>query len=398
MDLVSSDLSRAAQASDAMPSTVAAVSAFSADLYGSIAGSSGANLVCSPYSVALALGMTVQGARGSTAEQVLDVLHSTDAAALGAGLNAIDLALASRSGTIPGPQGEPARLVELASANSLWGQRGVHWQQPFLDVLARDFGTGMRVVDYAKAEAARSAINTWVSKQTRHRIPELVPSRVLTADTRLTLVNALYLKAPWQSPFDPALTRKAPFHRLNASSVSADLMQSTTATGFADGPGWRAVQLPYAKRQLAMTVVIPDTGRFAEVEKAITGEWLTGLLTGFRPEPVDVRLPRWTIRTQAGLTDVLAGLGMPVAFTEAADFSGMTSEEPLQISAVIHEGFITVDESGTEAAAATAVVMRAMGAMLPSRTVVADRPFLYLIHDLPTGTPIFVGRVLDPTA
>jgi serine protease inhibitor len=399
MDLISSDLPRTAEV-PAAGTAAAAVSAFSAGLFSQLAQSSATNLICSPYSVALALGMTVQGAKGDTAKQILDVLHSDDAAALADGLNALDLTLAARSAPVPGPSGSKPERIELASANSLWGQRDLVWQKPFLDVLARDFGTGMRVVDYAtSAEAARSAINTWVSRQTHTRIPQLVPSGALTADTQLTLVNALYFRAPWQTPFEPGRTVKAPFHRLDGSTVDAELMNAQSLGRFASGPGWVAVDLPYARGELAMAVVVPETGRFAEIEKSLTGARLTALLTGFRRAPVRVGLPRWTARTQSELQKALTELGMPLPFTDGADFSGMTAQESLMISAVLHEGFIAVDEAGTEAAAATAVIMRtSAGLAATPQSVVADRPFLYVIHDIPTGTPLFIGRVLDPTA
>jgi serine protease inhibitor len=384
-DLIGSDLPRA-DSTDAARSAV--VSAFTADLFTTVALSSNTNLVCSPYSVAVALGMTVQGARGATVTQILDVLHSADPRALAEALNAIDAALAERAGG----------QIQLASANSLWGQRGLRWEQPFLDVLARDFGTGIRVVNYRETAVARTAINTWVSQQTQDRIPELVPSGALSAATRLTLVNALYFKAPWQKPFTPAKTQEAPFHRLDGSTVTAQLMDGLTGTRFASGPGWVAADLPYAGGELAMVVVVPETGRFAEVERSLTGEWLAALLTGLRPSSVRVRLPRWTIRTQFDLTRTLAGMGMPIAFTGDADFGAITAEEPLRISAVLHEGFIAVDEAGTEAAAATAVMMRTLSAVAEPRSVVADRPFHYLIYDVPTGTPLFVGHLLDPTA
>jgi len=397
MELIASDLPRAVRTPAALSTAVAAVSAFSADLFASLARSTDGNVVCSPYSVAVALGATVQGARGATAAQMLDVLHGTDARALAEGLNAIDAALAARSKQIPGRTGGEADHPQLAAANSLWGQRGMTWQRPFLDVLARDFGTGMRVVDYGQAEAARHAINAWVSEQTRARIPELIPAGVLSADTRLTLVNAIYFKAPWQEPFRPRMTREAPFHRLDGSTVSTQLMDGTTGDRFARGPGWVAADLPYAGGELAMTVVVPDAGRYAEVERSLTGELLVDLLTGLQPAPVHIGLPRWTNRTQVELREALTGLGMPIAFTDDADLSAMTVEERLKVAAVVHEGFIAVDEAGTEAAAATAVeVVPVSGRSTPPLSVVADRPFLYVIHDRPTGTPLFIGRVLEP--
>jgi len=399
IDLIASDLPRAVDKAAASPATVAAVSKFSADLFASLARLKAGNVVCSPYSVAVALGATVQGARGATAAQMLEVLHSTDAGALADGLNAIDAALAARSMQLPGRNGDEPRYVQLASANSLWGQQGVTWQRPFLDVLARDFGTGMRVVDYGQAEAAANAINAWVSEQTHARIPELIAAGVLSGDTVLTLVNAIYFKAPWQKPFKPRMTREAPFHRLGGSTVSTQMMDGPTGDRFASGPGWVAADLPYAGGGLAMAVVVPDTGRFAEVERSLTGELLVDLLTGLQPTPVQIGLPRWTDRTQVDLSDALAGLGMPIAFTKGADFSAMTMDEQLWIYAVAHQGFIAVDEAGTEAAAATAVMTEAVSKPAPPPvSVVADRPFLYVIHDRPTGLPLFIGRVLEPTA
>jgi serpin B len=377
-----------------------AVTVFTADLYREIADDArGENVVCSPYSVAVALGMTVQGARGATAREMLDVLHGDDAAGVASGLNGIDAALSRRPGEVR-VLGEPGR-VDLAAANALWIQAGVTWRRELLDVLAREFGAGLRTVDYRnEPEAARQAINAWVSQRTRERIPELVPPGTVGDLTRLTLVNALWFKAPWQTPFEQHHTRPRPFHRLDGSRVEVDLMRELVyAAACVEGEGWQAVVLPYAGGELAMTVIVPDAGRFADVERSV-GAWLPQVLGRHTPEPVDVGLPRWTSRTGTELTAALKRLGMPTAFSDTADFTGFgdfTSDEPLQIGAVVHEGFVAVDEAGTEAAAATAVVMRAAGAMLSPRTLVADRPFLYVIHDQPTRTPLFLGRVLDPT-
>ena len=396
MELVESDVARAPAPDDARDAAVRAVTAFTADVYGLLARGATGNLVCSPYSVAVALGMCLQGARGGTATEILDVLHATDAAALAAGLNGIDAALAARPGSDPGAD----RGVVLDGANSLWGQRGVGWRPEFLDVLAREFGTGMRVVDYlTDPEGARRQINAWVAERTRDRIPELVPPGAITPDSRLTLVNALYLKASWQTPFVPDLTAAGPFHRVDGSTSTADLMHAGdggTPVGWAEGDGWTAVDVPYADGEVALAVVVPDAGRFAAVEGAMAG-WLPRVLGGLETFPVDLALPRWTSRTQVDLVPALAGLGMPGAFGPGADFGGMTGEERVFIGAAVHEGYIAVDEAGTEAAAATAIVMRVMGlSSPPERSLVVDRPFLYVLHDRPTGTPLFVGRVLDP--
>jgi serpin B len=403
--LARSDLARAAADAAAGRRAGEAVSAFTGDVYRAVSTASKGNLVCSPYSIAVALGMTAQGARGRTAQEMLTVLHADGAAgaaaALASGLNALDQALAARAGTYRRPDGSEA-TVELASANSLWGQRDLVWVKEFLDVLAREFGTGMRQVDYRQApEPARLAINAWVGEQTKGRIPELLAQGTIIPDTRLALVNAVYLKAPWQEAFEKELTQSAPFTRLDGSTVEAKLMHSTLAAGHARGPGWSAVDLPYADGRLAMAVIVPDRGRFAEVAKTVDGAWLTALLGGLAPAQVQVGLPRWTTRSQLSLAQTLAAMGMPTAFTDRADFSGMTTQEKLMIDAVVHEGFIAVDEAGTEAAAATAVLMRATSAPAGPVSVIADRPFLYVIHDNAdpaARTPLFIGRVLDPTA
>lgn len=406
-DLVRSDLSRdPADAAD-VEAAYAAVSAFTAEVYRTLAATQRGNLVCSPFSVAMALGMTVQGARGATAGELLAALHGPAGTPLEASravarrLNALDVALAARAGTVKLADGSTGE-VALSSANSLWGQRDLVWEKEFLDLLARNFGTGMHQVDYRTAtEQARTAINGWVSEQTRERIPELIARGVLDADSRLTLVNALYLKAPWQIPFQKEATRPAPFTRLDSSTVQAPQMTATIAAGYAAGPGWVAARLPYADGRLAMTVVLPDAGRFAAIEKQLDGAWLAAVHPAMQQTQVQVGLPRWTTRSQASLRDVLEQLGIRQAFTDAADFSGMTTQERLQISAVVHEAFVAVDEAGTEAAAATAVVMRVTGAPVDPARLIADRPFLYLIHDNAAGavpTPLFIGRVLDPTA
>jgi serpin B len=235
-----------------------------------------------------------------------------------------------------------------------------------------------------------------VARQTRTRIPELLQPGTVNDKTRLALVNALWFKAPWQFPFERVATSRAPFHLLDGSTTDADLMQLPGAhLGYARGEGWQAVDLPYGRGELAMAVVAPDAGRFAEVEGSL-GSWLPRILSGLEPVMTSVRLPRWTSRTQILLNDALKGLGMPTAFGVDADFTGMTGDADLAIAAVVHEGFIAVDENGTEAAAATAVLAEEASAPMPQREVVADRPFLYVIHDLPTKTPLFVGRVLTP--
>ncbi|MGF7238241.1 MAG: serpin family protein [Frankia sp.] len=385
----------------ALTSAAASVSAFAADLYQRISAAAPGNVACSPYSVAVALAMTRVGAAGRTARELDAVLHAPDLAELAAGMNALSLHLAGLAGPRRNATGGKAQIA-LDTANALWGQRGIRWQQPFLDTLGRDYGAGVRLADYERAATtARVAINAWTAQRTHGRIPHLVPTGVLDTGTRLVLVNAVYLKAPWDQPFEKVATTPAPFTRADGSVVRVPMMSGSLAGArYVTGPGWRAVEVPYAGRELAMTVLVPDPGRLASVAGALHGDALHGLLTGGRPAEVRLRLPRWTFRTQVSLTAALTALGMPSAFGDAADFSRMTTQERLAIRAVLHEAFVAVDEAGTEAAAATAVALgtSAQGFGGPAVELVADRPFLFVIHDTRTATPLFIGRVTDPSA
>jgi serine protease inhibitor len=376
------------------------VRAFTADLYRRLSGSE-ENVVCSPYTVAVALAMTRTGARGRTAAEMDRVLHAPGPQRLDGGLGALEALLEKRSGPVRRADGSTAK-VELHVANSLWGQRGLAWQTAFLDALARHYGAGMRLVDYRRdAETARSQINAWTRAQTHGKIDQLLPEGVLDELTRLVLVNALYLKAPWEQPFPRPETGILPFTRADGSTVGVPTMRTEIrGARHARGDGWEAAELPYAGNGLAMTVIMPDAGTLRALESSLDGDRLVRILRSpVRVGALDLRLPKWTFRTRVRLDDILAALGMPTAFDHrTADFTGMTTQEKLFISAVLHEAFVAVDEAGTEAGAATAVVASVDSAGPTPVPMIVDRPFLFLIHDLATSTPLFLGRVTDPTA
>lgn len=398
--LAVADVSRARGSASAQPDAAGAVRAFAADLYGSLAASTSGNLVCSPYSIAVALAMTRNGARASTAHQIDAVLHAPPLDKFNGGLNAL-------TQHVDGLAGEQVRrdktkaTIALDVANSLWGQRDTAWRSAFLDALARNYGAGMRLVDYrTQSAAARILINRWTAEQTHGRISHIIPPGVLDDLTRLVLVNAVYLKAPWEETFTARSTRLRPFHLDDGSQVDAQTMSAgLSEASYGAGPGWKAVRLCYAGRRIAMTVVVPDGRSLDELESSLDGPALTQVMTGPRPvSELYLRLPRWRFRVQARLNGTLSRLGMPIAFDPSgADFSGMTADEQLYISHVLHQAFISVDEHGTEAAAATAVVVAASSGSSRSVVVDVDRPFLFVIHDLQTSTPLFVGRVSDPT-
>lgn len=380
-DLVSSSVARATGDRAALPAAVRSLWTLGGGLWEQVSGEPG-NVALSPYSIATALAMTVNGAAGQTRDEMLSVLAAASVDELNHGVNALTREVEALAG----------KKIALAAANQLFGQRGVAWERDFLDVLAREYGAGLRTVDYA-TDAARDAVNAWTAEQTHGRIEEILPPGSVGAMTRLVLVNALYFKAPWVEQFEEPMTTAGDFHLADGSTVEVPTMHATLAqAGVAVGDGWQAVQLPYEGNELAMTVVLPDAGR--EVDAAELPE----ILAAPRPGGVELALPRWTFRTEVSLREMLTGLGMPTPFDAAsADFTPMTeSDEQLLIDDVYHQVFVAVDEQGTEAAAATAVVMRATSAVMTPNRLVVDRPFLFVIHDVAHGTPLFVGRVDDP--
>ncbi|HZP94758.1 MAG TPA: serpin family protein [Candidatus Limnocylindria bacterium] len=396
--LVRSDVARASGDLESARRAAAALAALDADLFAQLAKGDG-NLVFSPYSVATALAMTRDGAVGKTRAEMDAVLHASDAGDLDAAFNALDRALAKRPGSYP--FGNITVPLELGTANQLFVQRDLELAKAYLDQLAAYYGTGVGVVDYIAArEDARKTINAWVSDRTKTRIPELVPQGVLDDLTRLVLVNAIYLKARWEVPFEKSFTKAAPFHRLDGSDAQAELMRLGTMPNlpYARGTRFQAVSLPYLGG-LSMVLVVPDAGSFAAVQSSLgDASTLRGMLDLPSRKIVRLSMPKFQLRSSAMLKGTLSKLGMPLAFTENADFSAMAPREKLLLQEVAHQAFVAVDEDGTEAAAATAVIAGATSA--PSNVVelTIDRPFVFAIRDDETGAILFMGRVVDPTA
>lgn len=399
--LASSDVRRAAGEPEGVPGVVASLDAFTTDLYRAAAADSEENLVLSPYSVATALAMTLNGARGTTAAEMERVLRVDGLDGFNRGMNALTRAVESRAGEHELPDGGTGEVV-VSTAGSIWGQQEVAWEREFLDVLAREYGAGLRLLDFrSDPDHAAGLVNDWVADRTDDKITDLVPAGTLSTDTRLVLVNAVHLKAPWEEPFegDP---ETVPFELLGGEAVDVEMMsQMMTGASYAESnpgeAGWVAVRLPYLGSELAMAVVVPDD--LAAFEERLDGDVLRELLDRFdgAERPVRVVMPRWDLRSRLSLAEVLAELGMPSAFDpRQADLSGMTAEEQLFVSHVLHQAAITVDEQGTEAAAATGVVVGVTGLPAEPAEVVADRPFVFVLHDVATGAPMFVGRVTDP--
>jgi serpin B len=391
-----SQATRAAVLPDAATQAAAATDAFGFDFYKSDL-TSGGNAVVSPASIVLALSMAQAGAKGETAAQMDSVLHSAAGSGGGNGINSLDQILTGFSGTFKNANGTAQQLT-LRIANAPFAQRGLQLQGSFLDVLASRYGAGLRLVDFQNNPVgACQLIDGWVSDQTEGRIPKLLDS--LDSNVRLVLVNAIYLKAPWLEPFAESDTKTAPFTRSDGSQVSVPTMSLGLSEGrYASGSGWQAVELPYAGGSLAMTIVVPDD--LAAFESSLDGARFSQIAAALQPTHVDLTLPRFKIETKSDLASALAGMGMPLAFDPTrADFSGITTLEQLYIAKVVHQANISIDENGTEATAATAVVMAAASAVpiQPPVTLHVDRPFLFALRDTNTGAILFLGRVVDPS-
>jgi serpin B len=356
------------------------------DLYHQVAGDENRNLVFSPVSISFALGMTYAGARGDTAVEMAKALHySGDVAASLGGL----MGELNAEGRKPG--------VTLGVVNRIWAQKGLPWSKSFLQTATRAWASGIEPADFA-AGGVNEKINGWVEKQTHSRIKQLIPDGVLDAGTVMVLVNAIYFKGQWRNKFDKRATRDEPFTTAAGKKVQAPLMHQTATLRHFAAPGLQVVELPYRNTTLAMDLVVPDeAGGLPAVEKQLAH--LPAWLAGLQPDDdVQLTLPRFEVTLPLTLAEPLMALGMKRAFApETADFSGMARiDRPLFISAVLHKAFVRVDEEGSEAAAATAVVMSDAAVHVPP-VVRADHPFLWLIRDTRSGAILFIGRVSDPT-
>lgn len=378
---------------DDIQSLVENNNAFAFELYRSLQTQDG-NLIYSPYSISLALAMTYAGARGETESQMAQVLSFLAQDQHHPAFNALDLQLAERGKA----SSEDETPLQLNIANAIWAEQTYPFLQSFLDTIASNYGAGVRLADFINQyEAVRKEINAWVSDQTQGKIKDLIPEGALSADTRMALVNAIYFKADWLRPFDAESTQDAPFHLLDGSEVTVPTMNNEGFIPYAKGDGWQAIELAYEGETAAMDIIVPDEGRFEDVESSLDYEAASAILSSLQPTSVTLALPKFQFDSQFGLADSLKALGMTDAFDpEQADFSGMSDRKDLFISAVVHKAFVAVDEKGTEAAAATAVIVGVTSAPAFDVTLIIDRPFIFLIRDIPTGQILFVGRVLNP--
>jgi serpin B len=367
---------------------------FALELYAQLRGEDG-NLFFSPYSISTALAMTYAGARGQTADEMAKTLHfPTDPERLHP-----TLAVLIREMNDPGkPRG-----YRLSVANALWGQKGYAFRNDFLKLVRDNYDAGLNELDFHTAtEAARQTINAWVEKQTQDKIKELLQPGILDADTRLVLTNAIYFKGDWVYQFEQKLTQEGDFHVSGRQSVRAPLMNMVNEKGtfkYLKGDGFRALELPYSGKHLSMVLFLPEkVDGLTEFEKGLTAAKVNASIAKLQPTyEVRVTLPKFKMTREFKLKDVLMKMGMRRAFEPGeADFSGMTGSRDLFLSAVVHKAFVHVNEEGTEAAAATAVVTKPTAVLRDPPIFRADHPFLFLIRDNRSGSILFLGRVANP--
>jgi serpin B len=363
--------------------------AFAIDLYRRLSQEQAGNMFLSPYSIATALEMTYAGAAGETQEQIRRVLHLEDlsqAPSTTLGDIAADLA----------PPGRP-RSYQLHLANRLWADKNLQLLAPFVKITRDNYCAEIGQLDFADdPEKARQAINAWVSKQTAGRLGDMLTGSVVNQRSQLVLTNAIYFQAAWQQPFPLSGTHPQPFHLSAEETIEVPFMSEHLSFRVAETEDAQILELPYRDGDLSMLVVLPqETVGLAALEQQLDVARVDDWIEALSQQMVSVSLPKFKLTSEFELADTLATMGMPLAFApNQADFSGITTQTPLHLANVVHKALVDVNETGTEAAAATTMI--ATGEVTRTVEFKADRPFLFLIRDRVTGCILFMGRVVHP--
>ncbi len=381
---------KAQPVSDPAARAVGAINHFAFDLYSYLKKGESGNLFYSPFSLSVAMGMTYEGAREQTAAEIRQVFHyPDDINILRQGFSEV-LARVNRKD----------RKNELRAANALWAQKNYPFLPEYFQAVEKYYGGRVTNLDFAgDTENSRLIINRWVEEQTNDRIKNLIPPDVIDSLTRLVLTNAIYFKGLWEKQFPKKATAEVDFRISADKTVKVPMMFLQDAeVNYFENEDLQAVELPYVGGEISMLVLLPKA-ELSRVESYLTSEKLEalrGMLTD--REKVDIYLPRFKFETKylmGGKEGLLGKMGMPTAFTMAADLSGLTGRKELYITEVVHQAFVEVNEEGTEAAAATAVIVGIK--MVQSKPVFrADHPFIFIIQERQSGTILFLGRVVNP--
>jgi len=337
--------------------------------------------------------MTYAGARNNTETQMAETLHFTlSQDRLHNAFNALDLALKDLG------QEADSDKFRLNICNATWGQENYTFLKEYLDILALNYGAAIRLLNFEnESDAARKTINTWVSLQTAFKINNLLPPGSISSSSRLVLTNAIYFKADWLSPFEKELTQNTPFYLLDGSQVNVPTMLQENRLNYYEFKNvFQAIELPYKGEDVSMLIIIPSEGNFSTIESSLSPVLINDIISNMNEGLVRLSLPKFSFKYSSSLVDILKELGMTDAFDNKADLSGINGQRTLVITDILHKAFIAVDEKGTEAAAATAVIIGETAIHDPDIIVSVDRPFILLIRDKNTGTILFLGRVINP--
>ncbi len=378
---------------------VEGITAFACDLYQWLKGNDG-NIFFSPYSISTLMAMGYAGARGETEKQIANVFYfSLPQDQLHPAFKALNDAINRRSNATATPAVSPVastdpKAFKLSTVNVVWGQEGYKFSPEYLDTLNKNYGGGLKSIDFAnKSEESRVTINDWISNQTNDKIKDLLAPGMVNPATRMVLTNAIYFKANWLVPFDE-FSRDRPFYLLDGTEISVPTMHKKEFFNYAENDSYQAAELPYYGGELSMVVLVPKDGHFNEFENSLNEQGLSDIVKSFTSKEIRVLMPKFKFDSSFSLGKTLSDMGMPIAFTGAADFSGMTGQRDFSMSFVVHKSFVAVDEIGTEAAAASAAGYNTASSDPIPFTV--NRPFIFFIRDIKTGTILFLGRVLNP--
>jgi len=367
---------------------------FAFDIYHSINQDQNDNLIYSPYSIWLAFSMIYGGAHGETESQISNVFHFLSQDSQHVALNATDQRLQAFS-TLQAAE-EAGVPFQLQLANAVWSQQGFALNQPYLDLLATQYGAGVHPLDFqTSAEGARQAINAWVDKNTGGRIKEIASPGSITPDTRFVLTNAILFKAGWAYKFDQTTTADGLFTLIDGKQLTTPLMHLRAPLDYVAKENYQAVRLPYVYQKVEMWIILPVEGHFKAVQDELGPDLMNDIQKSVGMEDVTLTLPSFDFESELPLNTMLAQMGLTQAFCPTGDYSGIAEGGGLCISQAIHKATITVDEQGTEAAAATMAVMPVSIMDKVELTVV--RPFIFAIVAQESGLILFLGQVLDPT-
>jgi len=368
-------------AADSLDCVVAANNEFAVAMYKEI--DSNENIFFSPWSISSAMAIAYEGARGQTAEEMAGTLHMVNTEDRLEGFRRLSYELNRKSVN-----------YTLSTANALWAEQDYAFLSDYVDTVVDNYLAEANNVDFMnEAEQARQEINRWVEQKTSDKIKNLIPQGAVDSYTRLVITNAIYFKAKWLYEFDPKLTFEQDFGT-GSGTVTADMMQiKDKQFNFGEEEGMQVLELPYEGEDLSMLILLPDKDQIDTVDLARLEHYRD--LLG--KQKVIVYMPKFKFETKYYMGKNLVDMGMPTAFGTNADFSGMTGNRDLSISAVIHQAYIDVNEEGTEAAAATGVVM-ATSTIQETPVFIADHPFVFVIQHKPTGQILFIGKVMDPTS